>query len=55
MIGVGNMIGEEDASQNRDHTTTCRCISISGTLFAIKKSDFYFRVKSNEETWKYIN
>jgi hypothetical protein len=27
LIGVGNMIGEEDASQLRNYTVSCQCIS----------------------------
>lgn len=55
IIGVGNMIGEEDASQHREYTTTCHCISHTGILLAIKTEDFFFRVKTNDETWNYIS
>lgn len=54
IIGVGNMIGEEDASQERGYTSTCKCLSQNGVLLAIKTNDFFFRVKTNEDTWKYI-
>lgn len=48
------MIGEEDASQERGYTSTCKCLSQNGVLLAIKTNDFFFRVKTNEDTWKYI-
>ena len=54
IIGAGSMIGEEDASQKKDYSTTCRCLSQKGILLAIKTNDFFFRVKTNDETWKYI-
>jgi hypothetical protein len=53
-VGVGNMIGEEDASQSRLYSTSCACKSLIGVLLVIKTTDFFFRVKPNEETWSYI-
>ena len=48
------MIGDEDAAAMRNYTTSVRCVSQSGILLAIKTSDFYQRIKVNDETWKYI-
>jgi hypothetical protein len=49
------MIGEEDASQLRNYSTSCQCISQTGILLAIKTQDFHFRVKPNDESWAYIS
>lgn len=54
ILGKGNMVGEDDAAQMRNYTTTCKCVSQSGTLLWIKTSEFHLRVKTNDETWKYI-
>lgn len=48
------MIGEEDAVSMRNFTTTVKCVSMQGELLAIKLSDFYQRVRPNEDTWNYI-
>jgi hypothetical protein len=53
-MGKGYMIGEEDAVAMRNCTTSVKCISMKGELLAIKTSDFYQRIKTNDETWNYI-
>eukprot|EP00347_Sterkiella_histriomuscorum_P012371 403368842 len=54
IVSRGNMIGEEDAIKMRDYTTTLKCVSQNGILLALKTSDFYQRIKTNEETWQYL-
>ena len=54
ILGKGNMIGEDDAAAMRNYSTTCRCVSQTGALLWIKTSEFHLRVKTNDETWKYI-
>lgn len=48
------MIGEEDAVSMREYSTTVKCLSQEGVMLAMKTSDFYQRIKTNEETWRYI-
>eukprot|EP00347_Sterkiella_histriomuscorum_P003283 403364882 len=54
LLGRGDMIGEEDAINQRDYTCTVKCNSLNGTLLAIKIQDFYQRIKTNQDTWKQI-
>jgi hypothetical protein len=48
------MIGEEDIINNRNYTTTVRCLSTNATLLFIKAEEFIMKFGKDEKTWKMI-
>jgi hypothetical protein len=48
------LFGEEDAINNRNYTSTVRCISSSGILLRVKKSDFVQKFGKIDSTCKEI-
>jgi hypothetical protein len=50
-VGVGQVMGFEDVILKRAYTTTVRCISTTGSLYAIKSEDFEQKMKKSEKTW----
>ena len=51
-VGVGQVLGFEDVILKRNYTTTVRCISTSGQIYAIKAEDFEQKLKKSDKTWK---
>lgn len=43
----GNMMGVEDAINERVHTVTARCASMKATVYAIKTSDFLMKIRKD--------
>jgi len=55
LLCQGQLIGEEDAIQMRNHTKTVKCKSFNGELLVMSLQDFYQRVKAvSEDSWKKI-
>jgi hypothetical protein len=54
LFGKGSMIAEDDASNMRNYSYSCRCYSQTGILLQIKTNDFHFRIKNHAETWNLI-
>jgi CRP-like cAMP-binding protein len=52
IIGVGNLIGEEDAIKDRYYSTSVKCFSQTGSLYSITMENFHKVVKAtDEDTW----
>jgi len=52
IAGRGHLMGWEDIVKCRFHTTSVRCLSKTGTLLAIKATDFLNSIKKDEDTYK---
>lgn len=48
------MLGEEDVVNNRNYTTTVKCLSTSATLLAIKADEFIIKFGKDNSTWKQV-
>ena len=48
------MFGEEDVLVERPYTTSVTCMSNTGSCYAMKSSEFFRKLKGNEESWKAI-
>lgn len=51
IAGKDQLLGWEDAINDRDHTTSARCISQSGKVLQIKVEDFLHNVQKDDRTW----
>ena len=52
IVGVGNIVGEEDAVKDRHYSTSLSCFSQEGELYEISLENFHRFVKSTDmETW----
>ena len=47
-ICKGQMFGQEDVINDRNYTTSVKCVSNSGKLFMIKSDEFYQRIKKDD-------
>lgn len=48
------MIGEEDVLNDRNCTTTVKCISTHAEVFCIKAEEFMIKLGRDDKTWKTI-
>ena len=48
------MIGEEDVLNDRNCTTTVKCISTTAEVFCIKAEEFMIKLGRDDKTWKTI-
>lgn len=48
------MIGEEDVLNDRNCTTTVKCISTNAEVFCIKAEEFMIKLGRDDKTWKTI-
>ncbi len=52
LIGVGNVIGEEDAIKDRYYSTSVACFSQHGEVYEISIENFHKFIKATDmETW----
>lgn len=51
IVGVGDMIGEEDCVLERNRVNTVKCLSIQGELLEIAAEDFIVQAKQFDQTW----
>ena len=52
LIGVGNVIGEEDAVKDRHYSTSVYCFSQNGEVYAITIDNFHKFIKTTDmDTW----
>lgn len=52
IIGVGNVIGEEDAIKDRYYSTSVACFSQEGEVYEISLENFHKFIKATDmETW----
>ena len=54
-MGPGIVVGDTDAIFDRPYSTTIKCASNSGELYAFSRDEFVRRVKSNDESWTIAN
>lgn len=54
LVCQGNLIGTEDAINQRNYSTTVKCSSLTGSLFTLKIEDFNHWVGKNEKTMRMI-
>lgn len=54
LLGVGQMFGEDDVIHQRAYSQTVICRSGLGIVFCMKASEFFRKLKANEECWKII-
>ena len=45
-------MGFEDVLNERPYTTTVRCISTTGTVYCINKTNFFEKCKKDEKSYK---
>ena len=48
----GQCMGFEDVLNERPYTTTVRCISTTGTVYCINKTNFFEKCKKDEKSYK---
>lgn len=48
------MFGEDDIVHSRPFTSSIICRSHQGTVFCIKSSEFFRKLRANDECWKII-
>lgn len=48
------MFGDEDIINNRNYTTTVRCLSTNASLYCIKADEFINKFGKDEKTWKMV-
>ena len=51
-ICSGQMFGEEDVVNNRNYTTTVRCISTSAVIYCIKAEEFLLKLSKEDNSWQ---
>jgi len=52
IVGVGNIVGEEDAIKDRHCSTSLSCFSQEGELYQISIENFHRFIKATDmETW----
>ena len=50
----GQMLGQEDVINERNYTTSVKCLSAEGALFSIKRQEFIHKLGNDERTWDVI-
>ena len=48
------MLGQEDVINERNYTTTVKCLSTEGALFSIRTEEFVHKLGSDERVWNII-
>ena len=48
------MLGQEDVINERNYTTTVKCLSSEGSLYSIKTQEFIHKFGKEERVWKII-
>jgi len=48
------MFGEEDTINERNYTTTMRCLTANAIVYCIRAEEFFQRLGRDEKTWKLI-
>jgi len=54
LIGKNQMFGHEDVLNNRNCTTTVKCISNSASIYYCKAEEFYNIINRDEKSWKIL-
>ena len=54
IICAGQMFGHEDVLNNRDCTTTIKCLSNNAQLYCIKAEEFTHRLSRDDRTWNIL-
>jgi hypothetical protein len=50
----GAMLGDEDAMALQNYSKTAKCLSMTADVLYMDVTDFFQRIKFNEETWEYL-
>lgn len=50
---AGSLIGEDDLFKGGNHSTTLTCNSKKGTLYHMRKDQFY-KLRKNDNSWKEV-
>lgn len=50
IIGNGHLFGQDDVLNQRNYTTSVRCISNSGKLFVMKANDFIKSINKDKKS-----
>jgi CRP-like cAMP-binding protein len=50
----GQMVGYEDVVNQRNYTTTCKCVSNEGTLFKMPREVFKEFMTCDERNWEVV-
>eukprot|EP00356_Strombidium_inclinatum_P004599 CAMPEP_0170489706 /NCGR_PEP_ID=MMETSP0208-20121228/8007_1 /TAXON_ID=197538 /ORGANISM="Strombidium inclinatum, Strain S3" /LENGTH=57 /DNA_ID=CAMNT_0010764741 /DNA_START=2197 /DNA_END=2370 /DNA_ORIENTATION=+ len=53
-VGKGYMLGQEDVINDRNYTTSIRCLSNSSLLYSIEKEDFIDKMQKKEQIWEKV-
>jgi hypothetical protein len=48
------MFGEEDVINERNYTTTMKCLTANCIVYCIKKEEFLHKLGRDEKTWSSI-
>ena len=54
MASKGYLLGHEDMINDRKYTTSVRCISYEGTVYALKSEEFLERMRVLDKTWDFL-
>ena len=51
-VCAGQIFGEEDVVNERNYTTTVKCITAQGVLYAAKADKFINSISKDDRAWK---
>ena len=51
LIDKNQVFGQEDAMNDRNYTTTVKCISNRASIFYCKSAEFYNIIKRDDKSW----
>ena len=52
--GKGYLLGHEDVINDRNYTTSVKCISLEGSVFEIKAEEFLSNMSKMEKSFNYL-
>lgn len=55
IVCPGQYFGEEDVLNDRNYTTTVRCLSNEAYLYCVKAEEFTHRMSRDDKTWKMLH
>lgn len=55
MASKGHVLGHEDVMNDRNYTTSVKCQSHEGTVFAMRSDEFLANMAKNERAWSCLH
>lgn len=54
MLSRGQMVGQEDAINQRNYTISVKCLTNDASIYMIEASKFIEKISRDEQSWKMI-